>query len=203
VRRLLLAVAVALALAAAVFLAVVLLRDDAPAQAFRGSTPPPGIVLPDFTLRDYTGEVVRSRELRGKVVLVTFLDSQCEESCPIIAGQVARALPLLSAKERAEVDALAITTDPEEDTVGSVREFLRRNRAVGGLRYLLGSERELRPVWNAFSILPSADTGVDELHSAPVRLYDRDGVWLATLHAGADLTPENLAHDLRVALERD
>jgi len=33
-----------------------------------------------------------------------------------------------------------------------------------------------------------------------VRIYDRDGVWVSTLHAGADLTTENLVHDVRVAL---
>lgn len=29
-----------------------------------------------------------------------------------------------------------------------------------------------------------------------------DGTWLATLHAGADLTHANLLHDVRVALGR-
>jgi hypothetical protein len=32
-----------------------------------------------------------------------------------------------------------------------------------------------------------------------VRIYDRDGEWVATQHAGADLSPQNLAHDLRLA----
>jgi hypothetical protein len=82
-----------------------------------------------------------------------------------------------------------------------VRSFLRRHRVAGILRYLVGTESELRPVWDAFHVLPSVDTGDDEIHSAPVRLFDREGVWVATLHAGVDLTPANLAHDVRVALD--
>lgn len=39
-----------------------------------------------------------------------------------------------------------------------------------------------------------------DMHSAPVRIYDRDGLWVSTLHARADLTPENLAHDIEAAL---
>jgi hypothetical protein len=37
------------------------------------------------------------------------------------------------------------------------------------------------------------------MHSAPVRVYDAEGRWRSTLNAGVDLTPANLAHDLRLA----
>jgi cytochrome oxidase Cu insertion factor (SCO1/SenC/PrrC family) len=98
------------------------------------------------------------------------------------------------------VRALAITSDPAEDTRASVRSFLRRQRADRRLDYLLGSERDLRPLWDALHVLPSLDTGRDAVHSAPLRIYDRSGVWVATLHAGADLSETNLLHDIRVAL---
>jgi len=57
-----------------------------------------------------------------------------------------------------------------------------------------------RPIWTALQILPSLDSGQDSLHSAPLRIYDRSGTWVATLHAGADLSEENLLHDIRAAL---
>ena len=98
---------------------------------------------------------------------------------------------------------MAISTDPKEDTAASVRAFLRRNRALGKLHYVGGGEPEskLRPIWKRFYILSSLESGEDTLHSAPVRIY-AGGVWGATLHAGVDLTPANLAHDVRVALAR-
>jgi cytochrome oxidase Cu insertion factor (SCO1/SenC/PrrC family) len=169
--------------------------------AYRGSEPPARIELVDFALRDHEGAVVRSSSLRGKVVLLTFLDSQCTESCPVIAAQIGRALDALSAAERRQIVAVAISTDPVEDTPRSVRTFLRRNRALGKLVYVGGGEpeTELREVWKSFHILSSLESGKDTLHSAPVRIYNR-GVWVATLHAGVDLSPENLAHDARIAL---
>jgi cytochrome oxidase Cu insertion factor (SCO1/SenC/PrrC family) len=176
---------------------------DAPSEgAYRGSEPPARIELVDFALRDHDGAVVRSSTLREKVVLLTFLDSQCTESCPIIASQIGRTFDLLGATERRRVFAVAISTDPTEDTAASVRTFLRRNRALGKLHYLGGGEPEakLRRIWKRFKILSSLESGEDTLHSAPVRIYD-GGVWVATLHAGADLTPANLAHDIRVALK--
>ena len=179
---------------------VLLLRSSDESGAYRGSQPPAHMTLPRFTLPDHEGEPVSSQELRGKVVLVTFLDSQCTEACPIIASQIARTLDGLAPDEQAQVSPIAISTDPEEDTAEAVRSFLEKNRAVGRLRYLVAPVGRLRPLWEDFQILASLDSGVDTLHSAPVRIYDRDGVWVSTLHAGADLTMENLAHDLRVAL---
>ena len=54
---------------------------------------------------------------------------------------------------------------------------------------------------SAFQVLSSLETGQGTLHSAPVRIYDRSGTSVASLHAGADLSEANLNHDIRVALE--
>lgn len=169
-------------------------------RSFVGTAPPAGIALPAFALRSVDGPVVRSRDLRGKAVLVTFLESRCREACPVVAFQVARGLRLLRPEERARVAALAISVHPGDDTPASVRAFLRRQRAEGAISYLIGSERQLRPVWRAFQVLPAVDTGSADIHSVSVRIFDRSGVWVSTLHAGADLTPANVRHDLLQAL---
>ena len=178
---------------------VIASRGESDAVSYRGSPPPPGIVLPSFDLRDYTGERVRPRALKGKVVLVTFLETKCKEACPVIASQIGKGLDLLDPAERRGVVAIAISVHPGDDTSASVRQFLRKHQVEGDLRYLIGSERELRPVWDAFQILPALDTGDADTHSASVRIFNRDGEWVSTLHAGVDLTPENLAHDLVAA----
>lgn len=161
--------------------------------------------MSDFALRSHDGRLLRSDDLRGRVTVLTFLDSQCTESCPVISWTVARTLDSLTRDERPDVRAVAISTDPSEDRPESVRSFLKRNRAVGRLLYLGGGqpERELRDVWAAFKVLSSLESGQDALHSAPVRIYDPEGTWVATLHAGADLTEANLAHDIRVVLKSE
>jgi protein SCO1 len=200
--RFLLAAVTALALGG-VLVAILAFRPSADTRSagFRGSEPPPGIGLPDFSLRDWTGKPVRSRALRGKVVLVTFLSSACTDACPLVAGHIDRALDLLDRNERERVVPIAISVDPEVDTRANVRPFLRRHHVEGQLRYLVGSVAELRPVWNAFAITSAFETGDSDIHSAPVRVFDPDGTWVSTLHSGADLTPESLAHDARAALD--
>lgn len=172
------------------------------ANPYRGSQPPSGIRLPQFALRDYRGRIVRSSRLQGKLVLTTFVDSACKEQCPIIVGIIGDALPRLAPSERRQVVALAFSVNPLVDTPAHVRRFLAERHALPNLEYLSDSVRSMRPVWKRFGVLPAVDTGDNDIHSADVRIFDRRAEWVTTQHAGVDLSPANLLHDIRVALRR-
>jgi cytochrome oxidase Cu insertion factor (SCO1/SenC/PrrC family) len=159
---------------------------------FRGSQPPGGLEMPGAAY-------AVAPELQGKAAAVTFLDTQCTEACPIIAAQIGEAIRLLG-DDRSRVLAVAFSVDPVNDTPARISSFLVRYRAQDELRYVDGPVAELDPVWKGFKILPSVETGDSNMHSAPVRVYDAEGRWRSTLHPGVDLTPANLAHDLREAL---
>lgn len=171
-----------------------------PDGPYRGSKVGPKLLLPKFSLQEWNGTSVSSEHLRNKVVLVTFLETKCREACPIIADQIGMGLQRLSPAERAKVYALAVSTHPGDDTPANVRTFLRAHRVQGRLHYLIGSESELRPVWNSFYVLAAFDTGDANTHSASVRIFNGQGRWVTTQHPGVDLTPSNLTHDVRVAL---
>lgn len=172
-----------------------------PPSPYRGSRPPAGIHVPDFVLRSYRGPLVRSRRLRGKVVVASFLDTACREKCPIIAAAIGAGMRLLTTAERSKVDALAISVLPPADTPAHVRRFLHQRHAIGTLDWLIGPLSELRKAWKNFAVLSAAETGDANVHSAGVRIFDRAGVWVSTLRAGVDLTPANIAHDIRLALQ--
>jgi cytochrome oxidase Cu insertion factor (SCO1/SenC/PrrC family) len=174
----------------AVVLGLVLTRGADEAD-FRGSQPPEGLMLP--------AAAAATPGIQGKVLAVTFLDTQCTEACPIAASQIADAMRLLG-DDRSRALAIAYSVDPAHDTPASIRRFLERNDAVSEVRYVDGTVAELQPIWKEFQILPSYETGSSNRHSVPVRVYDAEGRWRSTLHPGVDLTPANLAHDLREAL---
>jgi cytochrome oxidase Cu insertion factor (SCO1/SenC/PrrC family) len=206
-RRRLLPLLAFAAVAAAVATVLLAARDDsggertAPASdRYRGSVVPAGIRLAEFALHDEHGRPVSARALRGKVVVLTFIDTDCKESCPIIAGVIGAAVPRLSPAEQQRVAAIAITVNPTADSPARVRRFLREHRALGKLRFLRGSLPQLEHVWRAFDVLSAVRSGDPNVHSAPVRIYDRAGLWVSTLHAGADLNAANLIHDVREAL---
>ncbi len=98
-----------------------------------------------------------------------------------------------------QVMPLALTVNPASDTPTSVRKFLRDSHALD-LDFLLGTSRQMRPVWRAFHIVAAAETGNADVHSADVRIFNRGREWVSTLHLPPDLTAKDLAHDIRVAL---
>jgi len=174
---------------------------ESPAGPYKGSEPPAGIEAADFTLRDYRGRLVSMRAQRGKIVLLSFVDSKCTDKCPIVTSVVAQTYRLLAPSLRGQVAPILISVSPKVDRPRSVRRFLARLHALA-LSYLSGTPRELRPVWKAYGILSALETGNADVHSSDVRVFDRHGVWVSTQHAGLDLTATNLLADARTALRR-
>ena len=175
---------------------------EAPSSGpYRGSEPPGINKLPAFALPRYDGSgVVRSKDMHGHVVVATFVDSSCRASCPIILGVLGRALRQLSPSEHRQIVAFAISVDPRVDTPIHVRRFLTDRGALGELDYLVAPVARMKPIWQRFHVLSAAQTGNADLHSADVRIFDRKGVWVSTLNAGADLSVPNVVHDIRQAM---
>jgi protein SCO1/2 len=167
---------------------------NAPSSAFQGAELPPGVRAPDFKLRDERGRTVTMREYRGKPVVVTFLYSHCHDTCPIQAQQIKGALDDLGR----DLPALAISVDPPGDTPKSVDRFDAEQGVTNRIRWVLGRESQLRPLWQGFhttSQTPSTE------HMARLVLIDKRG-FQRIGYPSSQVTPERLAHDLRL-LEKE
>jgi protein SCO1/2 len=166
----------------------------APAPRFKGAVRPPGARAPDFSLRDQDGRLVRLRDLRGKIVALSPMYTTCRDTCPLIAQQIRAAIDDLSPAKRAVVVALALSVDPANDTPVRAKRFLRKRRVGRYLDFLLGSRSELRPIWRGYGFAPQT---VIQEHNSYVVLIDRRGFQRIGFAVGF-LTPESLAHDLRI-----
>jgi protein SCO1/2 len=164
--------------------------DSSSGTRFAGATLPAGLKAPEVGLPDEEGEVVRMADLRGRPVIVTFLYSNCEDSCPAQAQQVKGALNKLGR----DVPALAISVDPANDTSDSARAFLSKQRMTGRMRFVLGTRPELRRIWHGYAVEPQLD---DLDHTARIVLVDGKGIQRVGYPLG-EVTPERLAHDLRL-----
>ena len=164
---------------------------------FAGPTMPPGLKAHNFALRDVNGRRVTLSAYRGHVVVLTFIHSLCHDACPLMVEQIKGALNLLPEGGRG-VPAIGVSAAPAEDTVAHRRAFLAKHGMTGRLAFLNGPEKVMRPIWHAYAVLPVTPK-VD--HSTFVILIDKRG--LERVGFAADqLTPEGLAHDIRV-LERE
>lgn len=195
--RLKLALLVACAVAAALLGAVALSAGGHPpdlqlVEGFAGAQTPPSIPPQDFTLRDQDGKRVKLSDYRGHVVVVTFLYSTCQSTCPVVAQQIRGALNQL----RTPVAALAVSVDPASDTPLNARRFLVKQSVEGRLRFLLGTRAQLTPVWRDYGIQPqTAVQGSTSDHTSYVVLVDGTGRQRIGFPDSA-LTPEGLAHDI-------
>ena len=172
-------------------------------SAFRAGPLPRGVdrrPAPKFTLADARGGRLNTGSLKGRPYLVTFLYTDCQDVCPLIAQEIKLALEQLGARGR-QVTALAVSADPQVDTPQAVRAWLDERRMPANFRYLIGTRQELKPVWRAHYAAPQPHDKEESAHSASIWLVDRQGRWRAKFSGGMPVPPRDIAHDLRVLLD--
>jgi protein SCO1 len=157
---------------------------------FEGAVMPKGLKAPDFALKNQDGDRVSMRDFRGQPVIVTFLYTTCEDTCPVQAQTVRGALDDLGE----DVPAIAIAVDPPNDTPERARAFLSEQRALGRLDFVLGSRSELRRLWEGYYVRPQS---VTQEHQARFTLVDKRG-FQRVGYPGFEATSERLAHDVRL-----
>jgi protein SCO1/2 len=168
-----------------------------PPPNFAGSalTPPKATV--DFSLRDAHGRTITMSEQRGKLVLVTFVYTQCPDVCPLITQNLNDALQQLGAK-RNEVTVLAVSVDPRGDTAKAVRAYEKLHHLVPEFHYLIGSKPELLRVWKAWGVAAVASDPELVDHTAYTMLVDRSGN--GRVIYDSHIKSKQVVHDVRLLL---
>ena len=198
-------------------------------DVFRGTELISGDPADPFKLINHLGRTVSLSDYRGKTVVLTFLYTSCPNICPITAGHLREAHSLLGADSEG-VGIVAISVDPERDTIDRARAFSDSWQMTGVWDFLVGEREELSAIWKAYYIDPAVDDSPSDgqkaasttsdpaeargvrgpqeeiareylvAHSAPVYLIDRDGIMRVLFTQPFE--PEDLAHDIRLLAAR-
>ncbi len=130
------------------------------AQAIDGSAAPLHSPAPAFALTDQDGRRVSLASLRGKAVLLTFLDPVCVTDCPLLAQEFRQAGVLLGA-EAGKVELVAVNLNPLYRSTAYTRAFDRQERLarVPDWLFLTGSPAQLQPVWRDYGVAASDPAG--------------------------------------------
>ncbi len=186
-RRVLVLGIVALLVGIAGTLGVNRLLSRAPAAPHAASAqylPPIGtqpLPAPDISLRDQNGQLVSLQALRGKVVLVSFLDPQCRLQCPLLGHELASIEAGLPATIKPVL--LVVSVSPGR-TAADVTTFLTSQQITWqpGWHWLLGNQAELQAVWATYhvAVQPTAN---DVTHDVVVYVVNPRGLMVAGYNA--------------------
>jgi len=162
----------------------------------------------DFALTDQFDHPVRLSGLHGKVVVLTSLFTACPDVCPLTAGKIHEVTDLLGA-HRDEVAFLAITVDPERDTVPVVAEYSQSIAMLDRWHFLTGDEPRLAPIRKYYWV---GQTRVERPGSAPGRaayaighrspIHVLDPAGQIRVIFDADFGPAAMVHDIEALLAR-
>ena len=127
--------------------------DPILALAISGNSSSLDLPAPGFSLTDQDGRTVSLASLRGKVVLMTFLDPVCTTDCPIIAQEFKQAGQMLGA-QAGHVELVAVVANPTYRSTAFTRAFDRQEglTAVPNWLYLTGSLGQLGEVWRHYGV---------------------------------------------------
>jgi cytochrome oxidase Cu insertion factor (SCO1/SenC/PrrC family) len=128
------------------------------AQSLAGAAEPLNYPAPPFRLTDQDGRTVTLASLRGKVVLLTFLDPVCTSDCPLIAQEFRAAGQLLGTASR-HVELVAIAANPVFYQRAYTLAFTRQEglAQVPDWLFLTGPLPALRQVWAGYGVAAQAE----------------------------------------------
>jgi protein SCO1/2 len=152
---------------------------------------------PELALVNQSGQPLTLRELRGKVVLLTFTYSTCAEVCPLITAAMVTLQQHLTAAERQQVFFLSVTAHPDVDTPEVLHAYAQcLGVDLASWAFMTGPPPAVQAVWQAFglTVKPRATGAVD--HPAWTFLIDREGM-VQYRYLGSLLEVETIMEDMR------
>jgi cytochrome oxidase Cu insertion factor (SCO1/SenC/PrrC family) len=135
-----------------------------------------GPVAPPVALTDQAGHRVSLGDLRGKVVVLSFMDPVCVDICPIVSDEFLRAQHDLGAAGGSVV-FVGVNVNQAHESTGSVMGFSREHQltTLPHWHFLTGTTAELQQVWKDYRIGVFAQPGGEVVHTSILYFIDPAG----------------------------
>jgi protein SCO1/2 len=163
----------------------------------------PGEPVPDFAVTTQDGRTLRLADLRGQIVVLTFIYTRCPlpDFCPLLDRKFGELAALVApSSDRAErVRLLSISFDPEHDTP----EVLARHARLLGARaplwtFAVAGHDELRKVAEPLGLM-YGPTDREIIHSLSTAVIAPDGT-LVRLDAGNTWRPADFLKTINAVI---
>jgi cytochrome oxidase Cu insertion factor (SCO1/SenC/PrrC family) len=140
-------------------------------------SPVPGDRAPGFTLTDQNGHALSLSSMRGKVVVLQFMDPHCTDICPIVSAEFVKAYhdlgPLAS-----KVVFAAVNVNAYHARVQDMAKYTQAQQlnSIPSWHFFTGPVGALKSVWRGYNIQVYApNPNADVEHTSAVYFIDPQG----------------------------
>jgi len=152
---------------------------------------------PEFTLTKQDGVRLALKELRGKVLAITFIFASCADTCPLLTAKMAGIQDRLGADFGKKIYFVSITVDPERDSPEVLKRYAEAHQAnSAGWAFLSGTKAEIRDVAKRYGIFYKKTPRGDVDHTFLTSLVDHNGT-LRVQYMGVKFNPDEMLRDLQ------
>ncbi len=177
---------------------------------------------PMWNLTNQDNQAFGSANLQGRVVLVTFVYTNCPTVCPLITAQMKKLQDEFKqdGAYAARLAFVSITVDPQRDTPVRLKEYAARMGVdFSGWNWVTGDAAQMEKVWQDFGVVAYMDLATlstpaataahaehsatsatyEVTHSAKTFLLDKRGNIRAE-YIGPDLPLPRVSQDARALM---
>lgn len=156
-----------------------------------------------FTLEDSTGPLWNLTEQEGKVVVLAFIFTRCDNTCPVTSQNLKVVYESLTEDELTKVSFVSVTVDWRHDSPSELNNW--SDRMGYDWPHLTGAKQALDPVYENYGVFPveqgdDSDEGYTVAHPSPTYIIDSNlkgrVVW-----SDFDFPVDLFTEDLRTVIE--
>lgn len=156
---------------------------------------------PEFTLTQQDGKRLALKELRGKVLAITFIFASCADTCPLLTAKMAGIQNQLGSAFGPQVNFVSITVDPERDTPEALKRYAEAHHAnSAGWAFLTGTPAEIREVAKRYGIYYKKTARGDVDHTFLTSIVDQSGI-LRVQYMGVRFNPDEMLRDIQSLID--
>ena len=156
-----------------------------------------------FILEDAEGPLWSLEDQEGKVVVLAFIFTRCDNTCPVTSQNIKMVKESLTEDELYKTSFVSVTVDWRHDSPSKLRNYT----ADFGYDWphLTGAKEYLDPIYENYGVFPveegdDSDEGYTVAHPSPTYILDTEGkgrvVW-----SDYDFPTDLFLEDLRTVLE--
>lgn len=167
-----------------------------------------GAALPDYTLTNELGKVIRLSDFRGKVLAFTFIFTRCPypDFCPRMTDLFARTQKALADQADAprNIKFLSISFDPQNDTPDLLRAYAERY-AYDPAQWSLatGAWDQLEPLTGNFGLLFGRDVPPEKMEHNLRTVVVRPSGRIHAILPSNEWSADDLIREIRAAAEAE